>query len=416
MSLPLPTAADRSTADVDRGLVSQIEAGRGGAFDELYRRHQAAAFRLARSLCRDEGRAQEAVQDAFMEVWNHPARYAAQRGAVAGWIMCIVRYRALDVVRRNVKHASHRADAGEIELHVAPGATALTVADRDEADRLTSLLATLPDRQQEVIALAFYGQLTHIEIAARLHLPPGTVKGRMRLGLQTLRGDLQQAEVAERWHGVLTGAFYDGHLDRALEVVREATSEMPAATMLDDVLAPAMHAIGSLWERSEITIADEQRASATCDRLLAEVAPLLEVATANSRETVVFAPLDGERHTFGLRMAGSVLAGAGYDTVVVAPGTTTAQLRIELDRHRPAMVALSTTMSHPGTLAATLGVIHDTVPGAHTITGGSAAPDVGPDATVHHVARLDTMVSTVTGLLRPPARRRPPAQGSPSGH
>lgn len=399
---------DPGTASVDRELIAQIESGSAGAFEALYSRHHAIAFRLARSLCRDDGRAEEAVQDAFMEIWSHPARYVAGRGEVVGWLLCIVRYRALDVSRRNVKHASHRADVDDIGHHVAPGATAATVADRDDAAQLTALLGRLPDRQQKVIALAFYGQLTHTEIAAKLQLPLGTVKGRMRLGLKTLRGDLEQAVVSERWHGALTAALYAGELDRALGIVCEAAGEMPAASMFDDVLAPAMHAIGSLWARNEITIFDEQRASATCDRLLAEAAALLQSVPAKSKETVAFAAVGPERHTFGLRMARDVMAGAGYDTVMLGPVTSLALLRAALSYHCPAIVALSTTMPHARTLAAALASIRDASPTTQIIVGGAAARQLGRDHGARHVARVDALVEAAEALLhgaeRGPAR------------
>jgi RNA polymerase sigma-70 factor (ECF subfamily) len=401
---------DPSDACVDRELIAQIESGSAGAFEALYDRHHSAALRLARSLCRDDGRAEEAVQDAFMEIWSHPARYAAGRGEVVGWLLCIVRYRALDVSRRNVKHASHRADVDDIGDQVAPGTTATTVADRDEAAQLTALLGRLPDRQQKVIALAFYGQLTHSEIAAKLQLPVGTVKGRMRLGLKTLRGDLEHAVVSERWHGALTAALYAGELDRSLEIVCEAASEMPAASMFDDVLAPAMHAIGSLWARNEITIFDEQRASATCDRLLAQVAALLQTAPAKTKETVAFAALGPERHTFGLRMARDVMAGAGYDTVMLGAVASPPLFRAALAYHRPAIVALSTTMPHARTLAAAVAAIRDAFPTTHIILGGAAARSLGSDRSARHVARVDAIVETAEVLLRGAGRGPAPPQ------
>lgn len=94
----------------------------------------------------------------------------------------------IDIARRNGPHAAHRA--GDEHLHTlpAPGSVADDVAQRLQARSLQGLLAQLPDTQREVITLAFYGQLTHTEIAEHLDLPAGTVKGRMRLGLQRLRG------------------------------------------------------------------------------------------------------------------------------------------------------------------------------------------------------------------------------------
>lgn len=83
-----------------------------------------------------------------------------------------------------------------LESHAAPGEVADQAVAHADAPRLHSLLQRLPDAQHEVIVLAYYGQLSHSEIATRLGLPPGTVKGRMRLGLQRLRAELEQQAAA----------------------------------------------------------------------------------------------------------------------------------------------------------------------------------------------------------------------------
>jgi RNA polymerase sigma-70 factor (ECF subfamily) len=110
--------------------------------------------------------------------------------------MTVVRYRALDAERRNVKHAAHRAEEATIALLPAPGDVGEQQAARSDAAGLQAVLERLPDLQREVITLAFYGQLTHAEIATHLELPSGTVKGRMRLGLQKLRTDIEHAEAS----------------------------------------------------------------------------------------------------------------------------------------------------------------------------------------------------------------------------
>jgi methanogenic corrinoid protein MtbC1 len=174
--------------------------------------------------------------------------------------------------------------------------------------------------------------------------------------------------------------------------------------MFDDVLAPAMHAIGSLWARNEITIFDEQRASATCDRLLAEAAGLLKTTPAKTRETVVFAALGPERHTFGLRMARDVMAGAGYDTVMLGAVTSAPLFRAALAHHHPAIVALSTTMPHSRLMTAAVATIRDAFPTTHIIIGGASARPLGPDRGARHVARVDGIVETAKVLLQGPGR------------
>ena len=106
-------------------------------------------------------------------------------------MLTVVRYRAIDAARSNHRHASRRANDDQLTQHSADEDPSETAVRRDEAQRVKASLATLPDTQAEVITLAYYGQLTHTEIAAQFGLPRGTVKGRMRHGLQKLRADLE---------------------------------------------------------------------------------------------------------------------------------------------------------------------------------------------------------------------------------
>lgn len=182
-------------AVTDQLLMSDVDAGSLDAFGRLYDRYCHRAYRLAFSVCRDDGRAQDAVQEAFLAVWKSPAGYRPHRGTVAAWLLTVVRYRAIDIARRSARHDADREGGEMIELCGAPEDVIDRTISRDDARTLRASLAELPERQQEVIALAFYGQLTHAEIAAQLSLPTGTVKGRMRLGLQKLRSSIEQAAV-----------------------------------------------------------------------------------------------------------------------------------------------------------------------------------------------------------------------------
>jgi RNA polymerase sigma-70 factor (ECF subfamily) len=383
----------------DAQLVRRIVADSTGAFEELYDRYYGRAYLVARSVCREDGLAEEAVQEAFMAVWRTAGAYTEQRGAVANWLMSVVRYRAIDAARRNGKHANRRAEETRIEFHNAPGDVADRVEGRDRAKRLNALLGQLPDAQQEVIGLAFYGELTHLEIAAKLGLPAGTVKGRMRLGFQKLRADINEADASERWRVALTFAFYAGELAQARRIVGDAANAMPTVTMLDDVLAPAMHNIGALWQRNEITVADEQHATATAHQLLAGITSALTVAEANTRANILLLAPEPERHTFALLMAEEVLSGAGYRTTLLASGVPEATLKAALLRHRPAIVAVSSSMHLGGALAATANIVHDTLPSTQLIAGGPRAHDLPPNIRTHQIERLDQMLVTVERLL-----------------
>lgn len=167
----------------DASLMAEAQAGDAGAFGEIYDRYAARAYGLARSVCRDTGAAEEAVQEAFLSAWRARATYRAGPAGVAPWLLTVVRRRAIDVLRRDQQH---RADARSAPVAAAVSSVADGAeADEERGDMRVALMA-LPEPQREVITLAFYGELTHREIADHLDLPQGTVKGRMRLGLQKL--------------------------------------------------------------------------------------------------------------------------------------------------------------------------------------------------------------------------------------
>ncbi len=169
--------------------MGEVDAGSLQAFGQLYDRYCHRAYRVAYSVCRDDGRAQDAVQEAFLAVWKSRASYRRDRGTVAAWLLTVVRNRAIDLARCNARHEVGRAGGGLLDLNGGPEAEDLieTAISHDDARNLRASLAELPELQQEVIALAVYGELSYTEIAARLQLPTGTVKGRMRLGLEKLR-------------------------------------------------------------------------------------------------------------------------------------------------------------------------------------------------------------------------------------
>lgn len=102
----------------------------------------------------------------------------------------MIRHRCIDVMRRGRSDDGLREPDRELDHFPAPGSVADDVEAHDEASQVRALLLGLPAAQREAIALAYFGGLTHTEIATRLQLPTGTVKGRIRLGLQKVRADL----------------------------------------------------------------------------------------------------------------------------------------------------------------------------------------------------------------------------------
>ena len=174
-------------------LMARVSAGSVESFVDLYDHYRDRAYRVARSVCHDDGLAQEAVQDGFLSVWISRANYRPHRGSVTAWLLTVVRYRAIDVARSDHRHASRRAGDDEAMARSAVDDPLEAAVTREDAQRLQVSIAMLPVAQAEVITLAYFGQLTHTEIAAHLGLPTGTVKGRMRLALQKLHAELEKA-------------------------------------------------------------------------------------------------------------------------------------------------------------------------------------------------------------------------------
>jgi len=181
----------------DRALVERMAGGDERALGELYDRHGEMAYSLALAVARERADAEEIVADVFGQAWRNAASYDPGRGSVAGWLATITRTRALDLVRARGRRARamERAAQGDSDgLASTMGAAADSPdrrIERGEARRLVARsLGELPDPQRRVIELAYFGGLSQSEIAAELREPLGTVKTRMRAGMQKLRGSL----------------------------------------------------------------------------------------------------------------------------------------------------------------------------------------------------------------------------------
>ena len=172
----------------DDELMRRIQANDVEAFEQLYDRYGALAYGVARALCRDQHRAEEAVQEGFLSIWRSRSNYNPDKGTLKSWSMSLVRNRSIDLNRREATSHRNALAYAERAATLPPSASAEDHAlAHSDADTMRASLERLPGAQAEVIALAFYGELTHTEIAQRLSLPEGTVKGRMRLGLEKLR-------------------------------------------------------------------------------------------------------------------------------------------------------------------------------------------------------------------------------------
>jgi RNA polymerase sigma-70 factor (ECF subfamily) len=179
----------------DEELMQLIAGGDPRAFEVIYERHATAAFSLAYRICGGRATAEEVAQEAFLAIWRSGARYDRGRGSVRTWVLGVVHNRAIDTLRRTTIHERRRAaDQRAAESLEAPERTEVEAARRDEARSVRVLIDELPDEQRKVIELAYFGGFTHEQIAGMLGAPLGTVKGRMRLALEKLRGSLGPTE------------------------------------------------------------------------------------------------------------------------------------------------------------------------------------------------------------------------------
>jgi RNA polymerase sigma-70 factor (ECF subfamily) len=192
-----PRLPDELTRLADEDLLMLVERGEADAFEVIYERHCKVAFSLAFRLLGDRQAAEDLVQDAFLAVWRGAASYASNRGSVRTWMLSIVHNRGVDRLR-TAAAVSRRQDALEqVELRRPDEPDAATLGiESVMASEVRDELGSLPQEQHEVLKLAYYGGFTHHEIADMLKLPLGTVKSRMRLGLERLRRGMGAAEVS----------------------------------------------------------------------------------------------------------------------------------------------------------------------------------------------------------------------------
>jgi RNA polymerase sigma-70 factor (ECF subfamily) len=177
----------------DVAAVDRTAGGDAEALAVLYDRHAKVVFSLAWRILGDAGEAEEVVQEVFSQAWLQAGRYDPARAPVVAWLLMMTRSRAID--RRRARQASPVADAGRAALPDVPDAAALQdarVLSADQIGRLRRALRALPLVQRLPIELAYYEGLSQSEIADQLEQPLGTVKTRMRLGLQKLREAMQE--------------------------------------------------------------------------------------------------------------------------------------------------------------------------------------------------------------------------------
>jgi RNA polymerase sigma-70 factor (ECF subfamily) len=207
-----PTASTRSAlngdSDDDSALVESVMRGDTRALEVIYQRYSRGVYSLALRLLSDGGIAEDVVQETFLKLWRQPSAYQPDRGRLMPWLLGVAHHNAVDILRRRQleqRHRvapSHEADNGladmadNLGLASGDGDPAGQVAGFDQRGAIARALGVLPIEQRLPLELAYYRGMTQLEVATLLGVPLGTIKTRMRLGLQQLR---KVAELEVLW-------------------------------------------------------------------------------------------------------------------------------------------------------------------------------------------------------------------------
>ena len=183
-----------TTAEADAASVAACAGGDSAALETLYEQYAGSCLRHARSILVDQHHAEDAVQEAYLELWRNAARFDPSRSSVRSWLLMLTHRRAVDRVR---VEQHRRTSLLTPELDPAddgpgPGELALVALAGEQARQ--ALEALTPPKRQAIV-LAYWGGYTQREIATMTATPIGTVKTRMRSALQDLGSGLQRNPV-----------------------------------------------------------------------------------------------------------------------------------------------------------------------------------------------------------------------------
>jgi RNA polymerase sigma-70 factor (ECF subfamily) len=177
----------------DHELLIRMANGSVQAARELYRRLSPLVYSLACKITGREEDAEEVLIDAFHQAWVQASRYDPSRATITGWILSITRSRAIDKFRAHQRWEQRKEDVASFSTSLS-GVSAPTPEQEairsEERLRLQTIIDTLPQDQKRAVELAYFGGLSHSEIAEQLGQPIGTVKTRLRLAMQKLKDAL----------------------------------------------------------------------------------------------------------------------------------------------------------------------------------------------------------------------------------
>jgi RNA polymerase sigma-70 factor, ECF subfamily len=179
--------------EIDSSLLLAVATGDKDAFSQLYDRMQPRVLGLSMRILRDIGYAEEVTQEVFLEVWQLADHFDAEKGSAAGWILRKTHSRAIDRVRSSQTRRVRDQRIGLRDMVEPHNDILELVALRINSEKVGKALDTLPDAQRQAVALAHLGGYSHSEVSEILHVPIGTVKTRIRAGIDRLRVELAAA-------------------------------------------------------------------------------------------------------------------------------------------------------------------------------------------------------------------------------
>jgi RNA polymerase sigma-70 factor, ECF subfamily len=176
----------------DADLITQLASGSQEALAELYDRYGGLAYAVALRVLSDPGRAEDAVQEAFLKIWNNAASFDIHRGSLRTWLLTSVRNRSIDYLRGRGAHERQELELQAATADAGPRADPWREVSLSlERNAVREAMSSLPAEQRQAVELAYFAGYSHREIADMTRVPLGTVKGRMRLALEKLSSYLQ---------------------------------------------------------------------------------------------------------------------------------------------------------------------------------------------------------------------------------
>jgi RNA polymerase sigma-70 factor, ECF subfamily len=201
--MPVPVSRRREdhavVRDVDDELIERLKHGDLAALDDIYTRYARPVYSLALRILGNTADAEEVTQDVFERVWRHARSFDRGRGQFGSWLLGVTHHVAIDAVRKRQRRpqAVTVDDADRPLDSPAPDDVSETTLRNLQAEQIRRALRSLPASQQQAIELAYFNGMSHLEIAAALGDPLGTIKARIRRGMQRLRLALEGVGVED---------------------------------------------------------------------------------------------------------------------------------------------------------------------------------------------------------------------------